>query len=47
MFKFSNIKKLFSYNFGKDLKTAAPKGNKSVMQESAYKDIRNGAILRI
>lgn len=47
MFKFSNIKKLFSYNFGKDLKTATPKGNKSVMQESAYKDIRNGAILRI
>ena len=47
MFKFSNIKKLFSYNFSRDLKNTVPKGNKSVMQDSAYKDIRNGAITRI
>lgn len=47
MFKFSNIKKLFSYNWGEVFKKGVPKGNSSLMQDEEFKDIRNGAIVRI
>lgn len=47
MFKFSNIKKLFSYNWSATIKNAVPKGNNSLIQDSAFKDIMNGAIVRI
>lgn len=47
MFKFSNFKKLFSYNWSQVIKDAVPKGNNSLIQDEAFKDIMNGAIVRI
>ena len=48
MFNFDNIKKLFSYNWNNLIKNIVPKGNISgTIEEKAYKDINNGAIVRI
>lgn len=47
MFNFDNIKKLFKYDWNNIIDETAPKGNKSLIDESSYKDIQFGAIINI
>ena len=47
MFNFKNITRLFQYNWNSVVKNLLPKGNNTVIDESEYKNINNGAILRI
>ena len=47
MFNFSNVSKLFSYNWSTVIKNLVPKGNKTKMESTEVKNINNGAIIRI
>ncbi len=47
MFKFNDIKKLFTYNWGNVFQNLIPKSNNIVMEKDEYKNLNNGSILRI
>ncbi len=47
MFDFDNIKKFFKYDWHNMIDTTVPKGNKTKISEESYKDIQNGAIVKI